>query len=1029
MKPHYVATVSGAALAAALFAILDAAPAHAQDTPPPVRRIFVPRQPVSATPTPTPTATPTPAPRRILLPRGGVTPAPAASPAAIQPTPIRIGGPRPAPVTGAPPVATGRPAPITGVRPAPVLGGRPAPVAGGRPAPVVIQPTNPVAAQAGSQVTLPTGPIRFNVDAVASPAELARIDPTNFVPMKAPASAVTLKQPSYAALMQSMPIIRQFSVSRNAAIPPVMLDQAKVNLAPVLTRKGALPLVAQALQARPNLGTVRVQDVQVSEIKQGLVVRSFLNYQLKPGACTGSSRGQVEAIGIHCARRIGLSDAEMAAAFADPHDVHYVPDPRERGIVLLRAKRDSKLQQAEAMKEVANLRASLSGAGGGGRAALTAQLGGPEIQRLSAMSDEDLAAELINTGETKVEQVMFVPRLELVTPIDKGMLGKLIVALPPAPPPPPPPPKQVTLNTPLVPATFLTGFTLGKSYEWSYTVEKSIKWCVLGCKKTYYAHAYAHLSYGFGLRFPLRVGGNYRYDGEMQANGAMQNGKALYTADFAPFDGNEQDYLSTGLPADKLFKGKELVAEASAGAGFDAHIPIYPDPPKLDIEVGKDFTELLPAPFAGGNITPPAKGQNETGNFIFDQFDMLGGRLNFGIVGAQLFPAIQIGLHSDNVSFELRDNNSNKTTVLDRPGQQVAIDVDANQASSFTISKPLYNLGFIITPGIDARLFVDIGVWGHTWDFPLFFPEMTIEIPKGGTNFHCHDGTVCDRKWDFVTIKGETKTGPGAAILADAENWGPHFDDTWLGQCVDDTCKFAIKLVRLGTVYRLNEFAGIADADPSQVALSQANAAKAKSDAKKEAQILVNEATARLTAKAEDAWSILAQAVWTKQCKDIDCPAEITTLAKQMVPRAAQVLKADPDQSSLAVSGKVNKEFGPKFQAAIDRSAARNGVDSIGVLAQAVWTKQCLDDLCKVKVKLLVGAMSAEARANQKANPDMSSLELTKSVTPKYGKLFQAEIDKSKQRAENAKVTGKPTTFTPGKANPSPGGIKPIKKL
>lgn len=869
----------------------------------------------------------------------------------------------------------------------------------------------------------PTGPVHFDISAKPTALEMSRIDPANFAPVIAPASSVTLNKGGYTSMIQSVPVIRQLNLQQITANPRLSLDTAKLDLTPLLTRKGALPMVAQQLQARPNLGVVNHQDVQVSEIKQGLIVRSFLNYQLKPGACTGSNRGQVEALGIRCATRMGVSEAELAAAMADPRNVHYVRDPRERAMVLARAKVDSKSAQAEVMADVANFRASLTS--GPGRQALVAQLGQPEIERLGKLRDEDLAAELINSGESKVEHVMFVPRPEVINALPGGQLSRLATLIPASPAAATPKPQPVSTDTPIAPAVYLTGFTLGKTYEWSYTVETTIKWCVLGCKKHYYAHAYANLSYGFGMRFPIKLGGTYHYNGEKQANGQMTNGSATFTPDFAPFQGEIDDYRATGLPEDKLFNGKELVAEAKADAGFDAHIPIYPDPPSLHIEVGKDFTELLPPPFAGGNINPPAKNEDLKVTYTFNNFDLLGGRLNFGIVGAQVFPAVEIGLHSDNVSFHIHDNVAKSDgTFTDisnlQPGQQVTLAVDKDQMSSFTIDKPLYNVSFRVTPGIDARLFVDLGVWGHTWDFPMFFPQLTIEIPKGGVNFACHDGTICSRQWSFRTTNGKTISGPAGALKY-TEQWAKDFKEQRQPQCADDACQLGIAFVATGTLLRIQEELGPMDEKISQEqALANPKIAAWENQANALGTKLIQEANARKSGKAGAAWAIIAEIARTKECKDMDCPADIHGIAATMGPRAQQLQTQFPDESGLSITKMVMQEVGPKFNAAIARSQARSGVDSIAIVAQDIYTKQCLDEQCSGNVKLLAGRMSAEARKNLKANPDMSGLELSKSVAPKYGKLFQAEVDASKARAAQNKSNVAPSTPV------KPVGSKPI---
>ena len=54
------------------------------------------------------------------------------------------------------------------------------------------------------------------------------------------------------------------------------------------------------------------------------------------------------------------------------------------------------------------------------------------------------------------------------------------------------------------PYIFLTGFTFGHDYEWKWSAETTINWCVVGCSSTYGVYLNAGFGYGFGLRFPSR---------------------------------------------------------------------------------------------------------------------------------------------------------------------------------------------------------------------------------------------------------------------------------------------------------------------------------------------------------------------------------------------------------------------------------------------------------------------------------------------------------------------------------------------
>ena len=69
-----------------------------------------------------------------------------------------------------------------------------------------------------------------------------------------------------------------------------------------------------------------------------------------------------------------------------------------------------------------------------------------------------------------------------------------------------------------------------------------------------------------------------------------------------------------------------------------------------------------------------------------------------------------------------------------------------------------YNLGFIVTPGVDAHAFIDISVWSDSWDFPVWFPAVAVTLPPGGIDFSCHSGTVCRRDYVYAAAASSDPT-------------------------------------------------------------------------------------------------------------------------------------------------------------------------------------------------------------------------------------------------------------------------------
>lgn len=779
-----------------------------------------------------------------------------------------------------------------------------------------------IALAAPTAAQQPTRPMPLRVQ--RAPAATG-IEPPPGLVLQAPASAVILKPGSSATSIRALPITRQHTLAALRNRPQLALGEGRVDLKPLLANPKALPNIAQRLRAEPQVAEITLDDTQVFEIDRGLVVHSQLGYRLRTGACSDPARhARLAATGLRCFTR--MAPQARAAAFADPRDPHYVADPRRRADALRKAEEAAVAARADIGKDIAQLRAML--ADPAQRAAIAAEIGAAEAARLASLDDAHLEAEVVNAGETRIEQVLFVPSRGQVDRARFARAADLGASVPAglqlvgtgAPAADAPPIDRDEADRPMQPHVFLTGFTLGRDYEWRQRVETSINWCLLGCRKTYYAEVYAGFGYGFGLRFPMTLAGTYHY----RRVGATET--ASVTANFRPIDGSAADYAASGLPGAKLFDGKELVAQFNAYAGAGYHVPFFPDA-SARFDLGKDFTDGLPAPYAGGQLTPPAPGQPMPPiNVVFDDIDLIGGRANFGVVGAQVFPALQATLHSDALAFTLRDNLAGTSTPLTADGQTVPLKVDpTTHASDFSVSSPVYNLGFRLTPGLDARLFIDIEVWSDHWDWPVWFPQVAVDLPPGGVDFACHAETVCTRNYRFTRTGSIESTGAGAAFLRDLDAWTSGFESRWAPQCADDICRTGIRLLRLDTSLRGQQ---MVEADAARAQNTDANAmaaAMAPVYAKAEdiAPRLVHESQVRLTQKAGQGWAILAQAVWSKRCSDLPCLDNVAALAQQMTQAAIARQQAEPDASSLQVQGEIGREFGAKFQAEIDASKAR----------------------------------------------------------------------------------------------------------
>ena len=608
-------------------------------------------------------------------------------------------------------------------------------------------------------------------------ADVTRIAPAAAAP--ALADTLLLRSSSPMTSIEQLQVEQRMSLSDIQSTRALKLGNSTVDLSSMLQSRDALPNVATRLQAAPQAVSVKSSDVTAYVVPQGLIVRSFLNYQIKAGTCSDAGRrSQIEQAGISCARK--LSDSERVAGYSDPSSARYVEDPGKRAAAIAKARQDWAGQDADTAAQVANFRAIL--ANPTERQKVEAAIGPEETSRIEQLNDDQLAAELINSAETKIEDVMFIPKADILDEAAQGVttastgtvvaggsrlrdlagrLGGRLSVLDPVSITPTP-------NQPIDPV-FLTGFTLGRQYEWSKRIEKTINWCWVGCSVTYYAGAQAGFSYGFGLRFPIVVDGKYVF-----AKDSSGTDHAYLTATMTPVDGTPAQYAASGLASSQIFNGQEFVAELQANAGYEYKLPLIGED-SHSLTVGYNLADKLPAPYSHGQFRPPAPGTN-AGEipFVLNSIDLLAGYGNWGAAGIQVHPAVKVGLHSDALKLVLHDNVANSDQAIVN-GQRMPLAVDAAQhTSNFSIGSPVYNLGFIVTPGVDAHAFIDVGVWSDSWDFPVWFPQVAITLPPGGVDFSCHSGTVCKRNYVYTATYSSDPTVDtgGLSVMSDDGNGG-----------------------------------------------------------------------------------------------------------------------------------------------------------------------------------------------------------------------------------------------------------------
>ena len=235
-------------------------------------------------------------------------------------------------------------------------------------------------------------------------------------------------------------------------------------------------------------------------------------------------------------------------------------------------------------------------------------------------------------------------------------------------------------------------------------------------------------------------------------------------------------------------------------------------------------------------------------------------------------------------------------------------------------------------PGIDARLFVDIAVWSHNWDFPVWFPQLAVKIPADGATFGCHEGTICTRGYEYSPTGSKEVSASEAALDTELSKWGDGFDARWMDECADETCRFGIKFIRQGYIYGARHKQ---DANPALTVQSPEFAGYLKG-ADGEAKTMVNEAQARQTTNAAKSFGVFWIAWWSKQCSDKICMDKVKGIAFLAQLEAVSLQKQHEDWSTNQVIGVVGKKFAPVFEFKVKASKDRIAAEEAAQAARQV---------------------------------------------------------------------------------------------
>ena len=360
-----------------------------------------------------------------------------------------------------------------------------------------------------------------------------------------------------------------------------------------------------------------------------------------------------------------------------------------------------------------------------------------------------------------------------------------------------------------------------------------------------------------------------------------------------------------------------------------------------------DFTQYLPEPLKGGNFTPPSVGQSVNVNKFFKEIDLIGERANFGIVAARIAPGLKINLQSDALSFTLHDNEANTDTLVTNSSQLVHLGINANDnSSSFSLGNPVYKLGFDITPGIDAILSIQLGVWSNDWDFPVWFPQLTIKLPPDGASFSCHAETQCSRNYHMGPAVATVSAGASSGFKGSLKDWGKDFDAYWAARCADDICKFAVTIPRFGAIADGNTmFNALPEDQRLKLDAATQNTPvvfgtdnlyhmdQKFTSADKVAQSMVADSKYRVKATGLGQNLIKIGATeYVKQCSDQQCYNEFKSIYDQESVAFDYQVKTNPAASLAELMSPVTSQYNPQYIKAVADSKARAKAAAVGIV-------------------------------------------------------------------------------------------------
>lgn len=546
------------------------------------------------------------------------------------------------------------------------------------------------------------------------------------------------------------------SFRRGALNQRFSAGEARVDLRPYLSSPTSLSTIHRNLQNNVMAGSLKGNaQILRSTRTKGLVITEQLSFQPKSSTC--SSRTIPAASKGFCfnTSRGSLKRKSSGRSLSIPGGTRAPIDNRI-------SVKDKKTLRAKATILSNNLKKASKGEGNAKLPSWAKNLSRSALQRLASSDLKALEKALLNNSKVRISRTIYMPPAN----VSLREISKL------------PTIKKIknyrarngqatyTSSAPRNNAgrafehqtkhIFLTGFTYADSFYWGdvyeYEVDYGIGTELIG------VYPFASAYYGFGVRFPLEVTNTYKYQGGNRSN-------AQVNVSIKPIDGDDSEYLQTGLAGDMVFNGKEIVAELGGYAGVSYNTPFGNGTLQTPSDAKIDFTNYLPDSLNKGNFAPPTYGGNlPLADPIIVPLDLMGGIGNYSIsdfgISVTAYPGVTIGLTSTDMGIKLLDNkNNNLATSISYKRNRKRGSVKVVQGKSrYILKEPYYNLALSLTPGVQLSGSAGLGAWSTSLTEYIDFPSLAINIPTDGVPFSCHKGTTCTRTYSVNNLTREAET-------------------------------------------------------------------------------------------------------------------------------------------------------------------------------------------------------------------------------------------------------------------------------